>query len=282
MSNLSIVPLSVRIENALVSYVAYTGKAFWPVGLSPYYPFPESLPLGDVVASVIILATITAAVLYARRARYPVVGWLLFVVTLVPVIGIVQVGHQAMADRYSYIPCIGLFLVLAWGLAEIPSAAKFVPAIALCLLLALAVATTRYLRYWQNGVTLFMRARAVAVKPDWLIEEFLADSLLADGQVDAAFRHFRDACVLRPDYAYCHFNMAEILFTRNQLRDALEQYQRARRFSARRDMTVLCLVNSADILLRLGDPKAADMALSLALETDPGNVRALALRQQVH
>ena len=163
VTDISALPLSVRLENAIVSYVAYIGKTVWPAKLAVFYPHPEhSLPWSDVIAAAVILVAITMAVLYFHRARYLAMGWFLFVITLIPVIGIVQVGRQAMADRYAYIPCIGLFIIIAWGLNDVVTATaipRVVPAVAaLCLILAFAAATTRYLPYWQNGVKLLTRA----------------------------------------------------------------------------------------------------------------------------
>ena len=154
---LSELPLSVRLENAVVSYVAYIGKIFWPAGLAVFYPHPwHALPWPAVIASAVILLAITVAVLYFRRTRYFVTGWFLFVMTLIPVIGIVQVGRQAMADRYAYFPGIGIFIIIAWGLGSLVHATAIprvmAGAAALCLTSALAAATSHYLPYWQSGV----------------------------------------------------------------------------------------------------------------------------------
>ena len=284
---ISALPLSVRLENTIVSYVAYMGKTFWPAKLAVFYPHPEhSLPWPDVVAAAVILAAITMAVLYFHGVRYLAMGWFLFVVTLIPVIGIVQVGHQAMADRYAYIPCIGLFIIIAWGLSDVVTAAaipRAVPAVAaLCLifLVALSAATTRYLPYWQNGVELFTHAGMVAGQPDPSLEEGLADALVSAGRFDDAFPHYREACVLRPNFAYCHYHMAEILLTRHQLRDALEQYQLAGRLTDRKDMVISCLINSGEILMDSGDYDTAEIEFVAALQIDPSNHTASALRQR--
>ncbi len=212
-------PLSWRLENAAVSYVAYIMKMVWPAKLAVFYPHPwHALPLPDVIASTMVLVAISVAVLFFHRARYLVTGWFLFVVTLIPVIGIVQVGRQAMADRYAYIPCIGLFIVIAWGLGSIVEAAalpRVVPAMtALCLIAALAVVTSRYLPDWQDGVQLFTQARNVASQPDFMIEEGLAENLASAGRYDEALAHYREACTLRPDYARCHDKMEELLVKR--------------------------------------------------------------------
>ena len=282
----SILPLSWRLENAIVSYVAYLGKTVWPAKLAVFYPHPlHSLSWSDVIAAAVILVAITMAVLYFHRARYLAMGWFLFVITLIPVIGIVQVGRQAMADRYAYVPCIGLFIIIAWGLSDVVTAAaipRVVPAVAvLCLILAFAAATARYLPYWQSGVKLFTRARMVAWRPDSVIEESLAEALFAAGRFDEAFPHSREACVLRPDDANCHYHMAEILFfVRHQLPDALEQYLLAARFTNAKDVELRCLINSGEILLDLGDYEAAEMKLAAALQIDPNNSAALLLRQR--
>ncbi len=281
---ISALPLSVRLENAVVFYVAYLGKTVWPANLAVFYPYPwHSLPRSDVIPSAVILVAIAAAVLYFHRVRYLATGWFLFVITLIPVIGIVQVGEQAMADRYAYIPCIGLLLIIAWGLNDVVTAAaipRVVPAVvALCLILAFAAATTRYLPYWQNGVKLFTQARFVAGRPDSTIEEYLADALFYIGRYDEAFPHYREACLSEPN-AHCHYNMAEILFNRNQLQDALEQYQLAGRLTNSRDMALWCLINSGKILLDLGDYEAAEMEFAAALQIDPNNSTALQLRQR--
>jgi hypothetical protein len=280
-----ILPLSVRLENAIVSYVAYIGKTVWPAKLAAFYTHPwHSLPWPDVIAAAVILIAITMAVLYFHRFRYLAMGWFLFVTTLIPVIGVVQVGAQAMADRYAYIPCIGLFIIIAWGLNDVVTAAaipRVVPAVAaLSLILAFAAATSRYLPYWQNGVRLFTQARIVAGRPDYMIEEGLAEAMVSAGRFDEAFQYYREACVLRPNFPRCHYKMAKLLFDRRQLRNALEQYQLAATFTDNKDLALSCLINSGEILLELGDYEAAEMKFAAALQIDPNNSTALQLHQR--
>ena len=282
----SVLPLPVRLGNAIVSYVAYIGKTVWPANLAVFYPHPlNSLPWSDVAAAAVILAAITAAVLFFHRARYLAMGWFFFLITLIPVIGVIQVGRQAMADRYAYVPCIGLFIILAWGLNDVVEAtgvSRFVPAVAaLCVLVAFAVATARYLPYWETGVKLLTHAAVVAGHPDPGLEEFLADDLASTGQVDEAYRHYGEACVLLPNFATCHYNVAEILFSRHQLRDALDQYQLAASLTSDRGMEVSSLINSGEILLDLGDSATAEMKIATALQIDPTNNAALQLQQRV-
>ncbi len=285
VADASELPFSLRLENAAVSYVTYIGKMLWPAKLAVFYPHPwHSLPWPEVVASTVILAGITMAVLYFHRARYLVMGWFLFVTTLIPVIGIVQVGRQAIADRYAYVPCIGLFIIIAWGLSSMVHATalpQVVPAVAaLCLVLALAAANSRYLAHWQNGVTLFTQARMVAGQPDFIIEEGLAESLVSAGRRDEALPHYREACALRPNYARCHYKMAELLFGRGQLRDALDEYQLVESHTDSKDIALLCLIGSGEILLVLGDYETAEMKFAAALQIDPNNSTALLLLQQ--
>ena len=286
MVDASSLPVLLRVGNALVSYVAYIGKTLWPVKLAIFYPHPQqSLLWSDVIAAAVILAAITVAVLYFHRSRYLLVGWFLFVITLVPVIGIVQVGRQAMADHYAYIPCIGLFIIITWGLSDLVTATaipRIVPmAVALCLIAVFATATSRYLSYWQNGVKLFTHAGIVAGRPDPAIEGALGDSLVIDSRYDEAYQHYAKACMLRPGDDACRYNMAEILFHRHQLRDALEQYQIAQSLTHSQDMTLMCLINSGEILLDLGDYETAQMRLAAALQIDPNNGNALRLRARV-
>lgn len=286
VANRASLPSSLRLENAAVSYATYIGKMLWPARLAVYYPHPmRSLEASDAVVAAILLVAITAAVLYFRRSRYLVVGWFLFVITLIPVIGIVQVGHQAMADRYAYIPLIGLFIIMAWGLSDIVEATgvpRAVPAAAaLCAMVALSACTNHYLQYWQNGATLFTQARRVAGRPDFFLEEPLADGLFSNGQLDEAVQHYREACRLRPSYFFCHYNMAQVLLKEHQLPQALEQYQLALRLAVSQDMALSCLIKSAEILLELGDNEAAGTELARALQIDPGNAVALRLREKM-
>jgi accessory gene regulator protein AgrB len=285
MVGTSALPLGARLGNAVVSYVTYIGRMFWPTNLAVFYPLPEhSLPWPEVIGSALILVAITVAVLHFHRTCYLAMGWFLFVITLIPVIGIVQVGHQAMADRYAYIPCIGLFLIIVWGLNDIFSLSAINPVIrfltALCLIVALSMATSRYLQCWQNGLSLITQARAVAGRPDWMLEELFADTLLTAGRADDAFQHYSEACVLDSNLADCHYNMAEILFSGHQLQKALEQYQLAGRSTDSSDMALSCLINSGEILMELRDYRTAEQEFAAALKIDPSNSSALSLLRQ--
>lgn len=286
VARISELPLTLRLGNAVLSCVLYIGKMFWPAHLAIFYPHPQhGLRWLDVWFAGMILVAITIAVLFAQRARYFKTGWFLFLVTLLPVIGIIQVGRQSMADRYAYIPCIGLFIIIAWGMndfvtkSHIPQVVP--PVVSACVILALALTTVSYLPYWQNGVDLFTHASIIAGAPDPAIEEALADAFVSANLYDEAYRHYAEACTLRPQDALCHFNLAEILFNRNQLPDALQQYQLAGSLTDSSEMAVSCLTNSGEILLDLGDYQSADSRLAAALKIDPTNRDARRLRQKI-
>jgi tetratricopeptide (TPR) repeat protein len=146
--------------------------------------------------------------------------------------------------------------------------------------LALAAATLRDLTYWQNGVNLFTHAKVLAGRSDAHLEAALGDALVIAHRYNEAYEHYGEACTLLPRDAQCRYNMAEILFHRHQLRDALEQYQLALSLTDSKDMALSCLTNSGEILLDLADYEAAVKSLAGALQIDPNNKKALQLRQR--
>ncbi len=155
-----LIPLDARIGNAFISYVAYIGKMIWPANIAIFYPHPEKVILWQVMGALLLLIAVTAAVFWrAKRFPYLATGWFWYAGTLVPVIGIVQLGSQSMADRYTYIPLIGLFIILAWGIPDLLSKVNYrkeflVAASALCVL-CLSVLTWIQVGYWKDSLTLF-------------------------------------------------------------------------------------------------------------------------------
>ena len=175
------VPLSTRLANAVVSYARYLGQAFWPTRLAPIYPYPgSSLKAWEIAAASLLLIAITALAIAGRRHRYLLVGWLWFVGTLVPMIGLVQVGRQAMADRYAYLPFVGLFIMICWGLGDwakqrhIPVAWQ--AGVSVAVLLALAVLTHRQIDFWDDNVRLWTRTLQVT-SGNYLAEDNLGRAL---------------------------------------------------------------------------------------------------------
>ena len=275
---LSVLPISTRMENAAISYVAYLGKILWPVRLATYYPLNLSPSLGDAIASAIILVVITAVAIYFRKVPYMFVGWFFFLISLIPVIGIVQVGFQGMADRYTYIPAIGLLITLVWGVSDavrnVPRWRGALATVAACWAIALSVATVHYLSAWQNSVTLFAHARAAWGKPDMWMEQLYGNALFSAGRIDEALNHYERSCAIQPRTEYCHYNIAHIFSGRGQWADALREYALALRYTANSQMAVLCLTESGEAQLRLGDFGGAQRSAERALQIEPSNSAA--------
>ncbi len=232
MSGWHNVPLKYRLSNALVSYVAYISKMVWPTRLAVFYPHPfNKLPIWQIVASAIVLLVVSVAILwFARRRKYMTVGWLWYLGILVPVIGIVQVGSQAMADRYTYLPFIGLFIMIAWGLYELLENRRFrriilCPA-ALAVLLTLAVCTRLQLRHWRNNKALFEHAINVT-EDNFVMNNNYANVLKDMGEVEKAVEHFGNALRIRPNSPEIYNNLG-IAFRRLERHDdAIRCYRKA-------------------------------------------------------
>ena len=225
-------PLGARGGNALISYCRYLGKMFWPTDLAVFYPHPGHWPLTEVLLAGGLLLGISA-LLFAQRRRSPflLMGWLWFVGTLVPVIGLVQVGGQAMADRYTYIPSLGVLIFAIWGAHELARRWRYrviawsvagSGAIALCLAL-----TRQQLGYWQDSETLFRHALKVTVNND-VAHNNLGNALYnQQGRIDEAISHFQEAIRLKPDHADAHNNLGLAFAKKGQTDEAIRQYQEA-------------------------------------------------------
>ena len=191
----------LRFENVMVCYVLYIKKAIWPSHLAALYPYPHALPTWQVAASVLFLIAVTGVVLKYREHRYLLVGWFWYLGTMVPMIGLVQVGNQAMADRYAYLPLIGLFVIVVWAAAEWARArhfsTKYLAAAGLAILLALSAVTRKQLSYWHDDFSLWAHALAVTQR-NYVAENNLAHALIKQGMYDDAIAHFRAAAALEP------------------------------------------------------------------------------------
>jgi len=283
--SLSLLPVSTRIENAVISYLLYIGKILWPARLATYYPLQLSPSTGDAVASSVILIAITVVSLYLRRFPYLAVGWFFFVISMIPVIGIVQVGFQGMADRYTYVPMIGLLIALVWGLADV---VESMPALrvplcvaAVTVVIALCVTTARYVRVWENPATLFAHARAAWSRPDMWLEQLYGNALFSAGRIDEALEHYQASCAIQPRTEYCHYNIAHIYSGRGQFHDAIREYELALQYTANRDMALLVLNELADAQLEIGDYLGAENSVARSLAIDPANSTAQELRQRI-
>src|SRR5947208_5014688 len=226
------VPITLRLSNALVSYAKYLLLTFWPSDLAVFYPFPAAgIAAWQIIGAALLLIGITAFCLFEWKIRpYLVVGWLWFLGTLVPVIGLVQVGAQTMADRYFYIPSIGLFIAIVFGLADIAQMRRVAPwlsaAIANVVLLVLATLTNAQIHQWTDSFALFQHALAVT-PPNYTIETSLGLALGKSNRYDDAAAHFQKALKIRPDFYDALFNMGVIRFYQGRLPEAIEYYQAA-------------------------------------------------------
>ena len=229
-------PLGVRAANAVVAYVEYMYKMLWPSRLAAYYPHPgSSIPTAEVVFAGVLLIGMTAAVvLMARRHPYLAVGWFWYVVMLIPVIGLVQVGGQAMADRYTYMSFVGLFIIVAWSVPDL--ATRFWPGRPACALSLLAVGViaaftvVAWLQtgHWRNTVTLFENTLA-NTSDNYVAHSALAVGLAKQGKADRAIEHCRQALDISPRYAEAHTNLATFLLNKGEVNEAIYHYREALR-----------------------------------------------------
>ncbi len=237
-------PLSIRLENAVVSYVRYIGKAVWPAHLAVYYPHPEILlNPWPVACAAVLLLTITALVIVGRRRRYFLVGWLWFLGTLIPMIGLVQVGAQAMADRYAYLSFIGLFLMICWGVADFQPATRrpdsawtqeghtssaWLAVACFAMLLALTAVAHQQLWYWRDSLALWEHAAATTPN-NWMAEDMLGGVTLELGKPDQALAHYYRALALKQDDPISNINIGNWNLYSGKPREAIEYYQRVLR-----------------------------------------------------
>ncbi len=256
-------PLSNRVGNAIVCYVRYMGKAIWPFGLAPLYPHPgPSLRAWQVLAALAVLMAITALVAVNWRRRYLTVGWLWFLAVLIPNSGLVQLGDQAMADRYAYLSLIGLFLMICWGLAEWAKhrhvAAMWLPSASVVVLLALAVIAHRQVGFWQDEMTLW--SHTLQVTNNNFTAEFRVGSALEQkGKTDEARGHFERALAIDPSNPDINFAMGIYARKDGNFPAAIDFYNKAINSPDVDSYTkIKSLANLSFIYRDLGDTAKAD------------------------
>jgi protein O-mannosyl-transferase len=222
-------PVLERINNAVVSYVLYIWQMLWPVNLAVFYPHPENrLPDWEIVSCLLLLTCITAGAIALRKQRpYFITGWLWYLGMLVPVIGLVQVGWQGRADRYTYLPQVGLYIAATWGVADLTALYRhqrsIVSTAAVLVIGALTLCAWVQTSYWRNSETLFRHALAVTTNND-VAENNLGIVFLGQGKVDEAISLLQSAVDLRPDNSPAHENLAKGLLQKGQVADALIHY----------------------------------------------------------
>ena len=217
-----------RISNALISYMRYLELTFWPHDLAILYPFRLTVPLWQATTSALLLALITGLALWqARRRPYLLAGWLWFAIGMLPAMGLMQVGWQSMADRFTYLPHIGLAIAVVWCFAELLNGhQRLAAALAVSVASLLAIASVRHLPVWRNSVTVFQQVVAVTgANP--AAQHYLAAALDDQGRFDEAFAHHAEAVRLKPDYAVARYAYGLSLERRGQTEAAFEELQQA-------------------------------------------------------
>jgi len=231
VSSTAALPIGIRMENVFISYMAYIGKMIWPSNLAIFYPYPKLLVPWQVIGSVLLLVAITLAVIWrAKKSPYLATGWLWYLGTLVPVIGIVHVGPQAMADRYAYISLIGLFVMAAWGVPELLKTWRYRKAILLTLsiliILGLSIKTWTQVGYWQDSFTLFDHALKVT-DDNWLAYNNSGTAYNDQGHYRQAINDFNKAIEIKPDHADAYVNRGAAYGRLGHYKQAIEDLNKA-------------------------------------------------------
>ena len=274
ISSLESLSLEFRISNALISYVRYAIKMIWPAKLAVFYPLPKEWPVEMVAGAALVLAGLSVLALYrARKAPYVAFGWFWYLGMLVPVIGIVQVGQQAMADRYSYLPLVGLFVAIVWSAAEIPArwpgTRSWLIVCAAAVIVACAVLTWNQTGHWRNSASLFEHALAVT-RNNAVAHNNLGVTLLDAENLAAAEGHFAEAVRLKANYPDGLGNLGLCRARQGRLEEAGDLFQRSLKIKP----TGPVHNNLGKVLSQQGQLEQAEAHYQAALRLDPGLVEA--------
>jgi tetratricopeptide (TPR) repeat protein len=279
-------PFGARLLNSVYAYSAYIVKAFWPVHLASFYPHEGIRLTGwQIQLSIFLLAAISYGIWRGRARLYLPVGWFWFLGTLVPVIGLVQVGDQGMADRYAYLPLIGLFWIAVWGLADFAESRRLdarVCKLAAALVLAvLSFATWRQIGFWRSSYDLWAHALEVT-KDNFVAEDYVGTSLLlqtfeATGQRSSpqALVHFQNAERINPLDPISHLNVGANFHEHGQLQEAIREYQAVLGLTRDPHLLSKSLINLGTANQQLGNFAAARQYYAAALKLDPKNLSIL-------
>jgi tetratricopeptide (TPR) repeat protein len=270
-----ILPLIMRATNAIVSYVAYLDKTFWPFNLAVFYPYEFSLPLWKILILGLILIVITASVLYyIRKLPFLFVGWFWYLGTLIPVIGLVQVGTQGMADRYTYMPSIGIAIMLAWGISSLIKneniRKKILFPAAIAILFVLAILTWTQCGYWKDSITLFRQTLSVTRNND-KIHDNLGSVFLKQNKIREAIYHYNRAISLKP-YHYGYYNDRGNAYANlGMYQPAIDDFNKA--ISLKPDY-VETYYNRGTFYGRIGQYQLAIVDLNKAISLKPDYIKA--------
>ncbi|MDA8124820.1 MAG: tetratricopeptide repeat protein [Deltaproteobacteria bacterium] len=223
-------PLVMRTENAFISYVTYLKKMIWPLDLAIFYPYPTNIPLWQAAAAFCFLLSVTVLVVIKHK-RYPnlVTGWFWYLITLLPVIGIIQVGYQAMANRYVYVPLIGIFMILTWGLSQVLQTlfSRWIYyALMTFLILIFSFSTWSQLPNWRNSAAAFDYALKVT-KDNFIAQCGMGDVWQNSGIDQIARLYYQEALRIKPSYPEAHNNLAMILIKEGRIKEAEAEFRKA-------------------------------------------------------
>jgi tetratricopeptide (TPR) repeat protein len=269
-------PLGLRISNAIVAYVAYIGKMLWPVRLGIFYPLPDSIAIWQVAAAAgVLLGLSLAALVQIRKRPYLAVGWFWYLGTLVPVIGFVQIGGQSMADRYTYLPLIGLFIMVAWGSVDLIGAnrqRRILGTIAAAVILSSLITVSRIqVGYWENSITIFEHT-IKSTGGSWVAHNNLANALGERGRINEAIHQYHLALEKNPpEPEGIYYNMAAAFGSHGLNLQAIEHYSRALEINP--DYAA-AHINMGVVLSRQGKTDDAVRHFSEALRIEPNSEEA--------
>jgi tetratricopeptide (TPR) repeat protein len=268
-ATLNLIPLAMRLENSLISYRVYLLQMLWPANLAVFYPYPQgSLAIPGAIAGVVLAAITVFAMRAFPRRPYLTIGWLWYVVTLLPVIGLVQVGAQAHADRYTYIPMIGLAIALVWGAAEaLEPRPRFQPALAAAVYLVCLALTWQQVQYWRDSISLYRHAIA-ATDENYVARYNLAGVLENRGDLAEAAAQLRETVRIRPRFAPAYSELGQVLAKLGQPDQALPELQQAK--SLQPELTDIDL-RLGTVLGTLGRAEQAAAAFAEAVRRQPAN-----------
>jgi tetratricopeptide (TPR) repeat protein len=274
-----VLPLGVRLENAVYAYALYVWKAFWPARLAVFYPHPgAALAVWQIGLAALFVLTVSTQVWRQRFARpYLLTGWLWFLGTLVPVIGLIQVGQQAIADRYAYIPLIGIFVMMVWGAADLADHRQLSfrsrARIAAIVLAILVLFTCDQLRYWRSAVDLWTHTVDVT-KDNFFAEQNLGAALLASDRYQEALPHFEKAVKLRPFEAGGHLNLGGDFALIDRPRDAIVEYETAIPLVSNPNMLIPAYNTLGRLYAEIGNYEKARASYQQALRINPDRTDA--------
>ncbi len=275
-------PFSLRLVNTLYAYATYIGKAFWPVHLASFYPHVGARLAGwQAFLCIAFSASVSFLVWKRRDHRYLTVGWLWYLGTLVPVIGLIQVGDQGMADRYAYLPMIGIFVMVVWSAGDVARSYQLNlragMAVAAIVIAVLSFLTWRQIGYWRSSYDLWSHALEVT-KDNYMAEDFVGSALLLKAYEqngrrysDDALVHFKNAVRINPADAISHLNLGADFHEHGQLQEAIEQYLIVLQLTPDPDLVKKTLIDLGAAYQQAGDYTKAQEYYREVLKTDPHN-----------